>query len=243
MGIAWLVFRENVDRRLLLGAFAILAGAALLSWQGQASLDWGALLIAGACLCLGHRQQPDAQAFLGRSGADRHAQGAGRRRSQSDARLGAGRRIARRRDHPRGRHGRLSWLRREPRPVRARPAPSRDGAHGSLFLAGALHRRAALADAARRAADGPAADGGCPDGDWPMAASGERHEHEHMHEAMEHEHRHRHDEHHQHAHGPDDPRANRTPIGTGMRRSCIGTRTIPTSITGMVTSTPADAAF
>ena len=53
MGIAWLAFRENVDRRLLLGAFAILAGAALLSWQGSASLDWGALLIAGACLCWG----------------------------------------------------------------------------------------------------------------------------------------------------------------------------------------------
>jgi drug/metabolite transporter (DMT)-like permease len=47
------VFRENIDRRLLLGAFAILAGAALLSWQGSASLDWGALLIAGACLCWG----------------------------------------------------------------------------------------------------------------------------------------------------------------------------------------------
>ena len=35
MAIAWLVFRENVDRRLLLGAAAILAGAAALSWQGQ----------------------------------------------------------------------------------------------------------------------------------------------------------------------------------------------------------------
>ncbi len=34
MIIAWVVFRENVDRRLLLGAFAILAGAALLSWTG-----------------------------------------------------------------------------------------------------------------------------------------------------------------------------------------------------------------
>lgn len=39
-GIAWLVFRENVDRRLLLGAFSILAGAGLLSWQGQAALQW-----------------------------------------------------------------------------------------------------------------------------------------------------------------------------------------------------------
>ncbi len=53
MGIAWLWFRENVDRRLLLGAFAILAGAALLSWQGRATLDLGGLLIAGACLCWG----------------------------------------------------------------------------------------------------------------------------------------------------------------------------------------------
>jgi drug/metabolite transporter (DMT)-like permease len=50
MGIAWLVFRENVDRRLLLGAFSILAGAVLLSWQGKASLDWGAVLIVAACV-------------------------------------------------------------------------------------------------------------------------------------------------------------------------------------------------
>lgn len=54
MAIAWLVFRENVDRRLLIGAFAILAGAVLLSWQGTGvSLDPGALLIAGACLAWG----------------------------------------------------------------------------------------------------------------------------------------------------------------------------------------------
>ena len=53
MGIAWLVFRENVDRRLLLGAFAILAGAAALSWQGAASFQWGATLILGACICWG----------------------------------------------------------------------------------------------------------------------------------------------------------------------------------------------
>lgn len=53
MAIAWIAFRENVDRRLLLGALAILAGAALLSWQGRATLDLGAVLIAGACLCWG----------------------------------------------------------------------------------------------------------------------------------------------------------------------------------------------
>ena len=53
MAIAWLVFRENVDRRLLLGACAILAGAVLLSWQGEAAFDQGAPLIAAACLFWG----------------------------------------------------------------------------------------------------------------------------------------------------------------------------------------------
>jgi drug/metabolite transporter (DMT)-like permease len=54
MGIAWLAFRENVDRRLLLGAFAILAGAAVLSWRGRGiELDIGAALIAAACLAWG----------------------------------------------------------------------------------------------------------------------------------------------------------------------------------------------
>lgn len=54
MAIAWLWFRENVDGRLLLGALAIVLGAATLSWTGNGlSLDAGGLLIAGACLCWG----------------------------------------------------------------------------------------------------------------------------------------------------------------------------------------------
>ncbi|TWB10103.1 drug/metabolite transporter (DMT)-like permease [Nitrospirillum amazonense] len=54
MGIAWLAFHENVDRRLLLGALAILAGALLLSWQGgPEGVGWGALAVAGACLAWG----------------------------------------------------------------------------------------------------------------------------------------------------------------------------------------------
>ncbi len=50
--IAWVVFKENVDRRLMLGAAAIVAGAFVLSWPqaGQVGLDWGPLLIAAACL-------------------------------------------------------------------------------------------------------------------------------------------------------------------------------------------------
>lgn len=59
LGIAWLVFRENVDRRIALGAAAILLGAAILSWQGGSAqggpdgLGLGALAIAGACVCWG----------------------------------------------------------------------------------------------------------------------------------------------------------------------------------------------
>src|SRR3569832_802455 len=54
MAIAWIVFHENVDARLLIGAFAILAGALLLSWQkGPGGIGIGALAIAGACLAWG----------------------------------------------------------------------------------------------------------------------------------------------------------------------------------------------
>jgi drug/metabolite transporter (DMT)-like permease len=54
MAIAWVVFRENADRRILLGAAAILAGAVLLSWQGEAGgIGLGALAILGACIAWG----------------------------------------------------------------------------------------------------------------------------------------------------------------------------------------------
>jgi len=54
MMIAWLVFRENVDRKLLLGALSILIGAIVLSWTGRGlELDSGSLLIAAACLSWG----------------------------------------------------------------------------------------------------------------------------------------------------------------------------------------------
>ncbi|MDQ7246682.1 DMT family transporter [Dongia sedimenti] len=52
LAIAWIVFKENVDRRLLIGAAAIVAGAAVLAWPRDAAvgLSWGPVLIAGACL-------------------------------------------------------------------------------------------------------------------------------------------------------------------------------------------------
>lgn len=53
--IAWVVFRENVDRRVALGMLAIVAGAVLLSIPTGADMGevWPSLAILGACLCWG----------------------------------------------------------------------------------------------------------------------------------------------------------------------------------------------
>lgn len=52
LAIAWVVFRENVDARLFIGAMAILAGAVLLSWGGDGfAIDSGALFVMAACIC------------------------------------------------------------------------------------------------------------------------------------------------------------------------------------------------
>ena len=50
--IAWVVFRENADRQVVLGMAAIVLGGVLLAWEpGGATLSKGALLVVGACLC------------------------------------------------------------------------------------------------------------------------------------------------------------------------------------------------
>jgi drug/metabolite transporter (DMT)-like permease len=53
--LAWFAFRENVDRRVALGMLAIVAGAAILSWNGEFRLAglWPTLAILGACLAWG----------------------------------------------------------------------------------------------------------------------------------------------------------------------------------------------
>jgi drug/metabolite transporter (DMT)-like permease len=50
--LAWFVFKENFDRRIALGMLAIVAGALVLSWPGEAgmSVDWSMLAVLGACL-------------------------------------------------------------------------------------------------------------------------------------------------------------------------------------------------
>ncbi len=41
--MAWVVFKENVDRRLMIGAVSIVAGSVVLSWPEDANLglSWG----------------------------------------------------------------------------------------------------------------------------------------------------------------------------------------------------------
>ena len=52
--IAWLVFKENADKRIVLGMGAIVAGGLVLSWPSDrvGSADWlGPALVSLACLC------------------------------------------------------------------------------------------------------------------------------------------------------------------------------------------------
>lgn len=52
--LAWVVFRENADRRIVIGMLAIVLGGVVLSWpQQHAATDgWlGPLAVAFACLC------------------------------------------------------------------------------------------------------------------------------------------------------------------------------------------------
>ncbi|MBI5164890.1 MAG: DMT family transporter [Magnetospirillum sp.] len=50
--LAWVVFKENADRRIVLGMVAIVAGAVVLSWPGgSVEASWPALAVLGACVC------------------------------------------------------------------------------------------------------------------------------------------------------------------------------------------------
>ncbi len=52
--LAWVIFKENADRRIVFGMLLIVAGGAVLAWPiaGSETLDWvGPLAITAACLC------------------------------------------------------------------------------------------------------------------------------------------------------------------------------------------------
>ena len=49
--VASLIFHEHLGRNIIVGTTLVVAGSIALGWSGSPELRWGALLIAGACLC------------------------------------------------------------------------------------------------------------------------------------------------------------------------------------------------
>jgi drug/metabolite transporter (DMT)-like permease len=202
LAIAWIVFREPVDRRLLLGAFAILAGAALLSWQGTAGFQPGALLIAAACLCWGI----DNNLTRKLSGADPGQIAMLKGLAAGAVNLGLAAAL--------GAHLPAAAL------ILAALLIGFLGYGVSLllFILALRHLGAARAGAYFALAPFAGASlavlilhepitpilllAGALMGFGLYLHLAERHEHDHSHEPLDHEHRHRHDSHHQHTHLP-----------------------------------------
>jgi len=205
--IAWIVFRENVDRRIALGMLAIVAGSALVSWQGR--LAWsgfaGPLAIAAACACWAIDNNLTQKVAGGNPVQIAMLKGTVAGSTNILLALWQG----------------ATW----PSGISISEAlllgfvsygvslalfvialrhlgTARTGAYFSTApFVGALLSVVALHEPVTRGLAVGALLMGV--GVWLHLT--ERHEHEHAHEAMEHEHQHVHDEHHQHEHGPGDP--------------------------------------
>jgi drug/metabolite transporter (DMT)-like permease len=209
MAIAWLVFHENVDRQIFLGAMAILAGAVLLSWPEAAGsgrrLDWGSVLIVLACISWGI----DNNLTRKLSAADPLQIAMIKGLAAGAVNLV------------------LALVGGAPSPgSRTVAAAAAVGFFGYgvslvLFVLGLRHLGAARTGAYFSTAPFIGAALALPlFGETPtftlMGAAllmgigvylhlAEAHDHEHLHEPLEHEHRHVHDMHHGHQHAPADP--------------------------------------
>jgi drug/metabolite transporter (DMT)-like permease len=53
--IAWIVFKEHYDKRIVIGMISIVIGGIILSWspEGSFALSTGSLFVIAACLCWG----------------------------------------------------------------------------------------------------------------------------------------------------------------------------------------------
>lgn len=206
MVIAWTVFREHFDRRILIGAIAILCGAVLLSWRGDVGgVGFGAFAIAGACVAWGI----DNNLTRKLSSADPVQIATIKGLVAGSVNLvlafSAGAHFP---------------------PISTALISMFVGLLGYglslvLFVMALRHVGAARTGAYFSAAPfigaiiGLAIFRDAISAQFVVAAFlmafglylhlAERHEHSHFHEPLEHEHAHVHDEHHRHAHAPDDP--------------------------------------
>jgi drug/metabolite transporter (DMT)-like permease len=206
LGLAWIVFHEHVDRKLFIGAVAIVAGAVLLSWQGGfGRASGGAFLIGLACLSWAIDNNltrkisaADPVVLAAIKGVvagvvnTALALGLGARLPGLPAMTGAlllgfvsyG-------------LGLVLFILALRQLGTARTGAYYGtapfiGAVAAIFILGTPLTATILIAGALMAA-----------GAWLHLS--ERHVHKHAHQSFEHAHRHVHDEHHQHTHSPDDP--------------------------------------
>ncbi len=202
--LAWVVFREHVDRRIVAGMLAIVAGAAVLSVPSGVALGTPlpALAVLGACLCWGLDNNLTRKVALTDATWLAAVKGAVAGPINLVLALVLGARLP----------GVVPLLGAMGLGLVAYGLSlvlfiSALGAVGTART-GAYFAVAPFVGAIVAIAFGEALT-------WSLVVAGllmavgvwlhltERHEHEHTHEAIEHSHRHTHDEHHQHAH--DEP--------------------------------------
>jgi drug/metabolite transporter (DMT)-like permease len=205
--IAWIVFRENVDKRVGAGFALILLGGVFLSLppEGGFALSESALLIAAACLCWGI----DNNLTRKISGSDPSQIAMWKGLVAGAVNTGLALAIG----------AKLPAL----GTILAVAAIGffAYGVSLVLFVRALRHLGTARTGAYFSIAPfvGTALAFAMGQGrlDWAFCAAGilmsigvwlhvtEHHEHMHVHEPLEHEHLHYHDEHHQHEHSPSDP--------------------------------------
>jgi drug/metabolite transporter (DMT)-like permease len=205
--MAWFLFHENFDRRIVLGMACIVAGVSVLSWSGQPALSnvLGPLAIIGACVAWGLDNNLTRKVSL--SDPLQIVELKGLVAGPMNVGLGL-------------------WMGGK---LPGMPTIVASGTVGFLgygvslvlFVIALRHLGSARtsayfstapffgATAAILALGEPVT--------LPLVIAGvlmgiglwlhvsERHQHSHMHEAITHSHTHTHDEHHRHVHAPDDP--------------------------------------
>ena len=172
--LAWFVFKENFDRRIALGMLAIVAGALVLSWPGDAQFGnlWPALAVLGACLSWGIDNNLTRKVSLADASWVAMVKGLAAGSVNLVIALALGASLPPAACRHAGRVGRAGLLRlwHQPDAVCRGTAPSGHCAHRRVLLGGAVLRRLAGGRLARRTRNAGTSARRYADGDRGMAA-------------------------------------------------------------------------